>query len=105
DTKKTGGVVADFARVAGLSDIDGLAYSANTNESISATGQRILLLRNRVAARGTNFRRGSALAVSEYVAKNFAGRSATPSMAVAQSFQDQFRDGNEWIRQNWFADR
>jgi hypothetical protein len=105
DAKKADGVVADFLGVTGLSDIDELTHPTNTNESISATGQRILLLRNRVAAPGTNFRRGSAQAVSEYIAKNFAGRSATPSLPVAESFQSVFREGNEWVRQTWFADR
>lgn len=96
-----GGVVADFCQILGFRH-DDPAFSTPTdvNSSISTQGQELL----RILNQGGGLEPAQKRKVVAWVEQNCSGKGEEPKLAQAQSFQAQFREGNDWVVQKYFPD-
>lgn len=96
-----GGVVADFCQILGFRH-DDPAFSTPTdvNSSISTQGQELL----RILNQGGGLEPAQKRKVVAWVEQNCSGKGEQPKLAQAQSFQAQFREGNDWVVQKYFPD-
>lgn len=93
------GTLGDFCQIMGI-DPDGWRMPARANTGINVTGQQMLLALNQQADVTPDQRRAAA----RQAETEHAGHGAMPSLAMAQSFQSLFEEGNAWVIRTYFPD-
>jgi hypothetical protein len=100
------GILLDFTRRLGVDLRDSrFDVPSRANQSISAAGQQLLLVRNRipqtVRARYPRVER----AFNAWIRSEFKGPGAVPALEIAERFHDTFAPSTDYVRRTFFPNR
>ncbi|NVJ70094.1 MAG: hypothetical protein HWE08_07060 [Alphaproteobacteria bacterium] len=100
-----GDLMVDFRQATGLPEGRSWKQPKSQNQSLNRLGQRFLAAfnQNRLERFGPDAEHYR-MALVRMLDKNFEGQGIKPSKQEAQDFLQQFKDGNEAIRQKYFPE-
>ncbi len=101
-----GSIIDDITNIFGMPDINGFVLPENKNESLSMLGVSLLKRLNKSVPQWVDDRTNPARSnLVSYIEQNFTDEKYVMPAHLYVQYEEEFRDSNEWVRQEFFPEK